>query len=288
MAKNPLRKAVESAERANDRLADLFARAANPESGRGVVGTPYAAARLGMTAALEKRNPTNSARQVMSALRDALETGVGKLYKVAQSDGVAEARRQLAFFEEAGAMNDATRAELEAQLDAALLATLARMDAQTATINAMLVTGTAIDTIVGDDERPGQLRPSDIVVGVAYWLAVLTWGAWEAFARHNAPKALENKVAVAALDLRTTDCCLKVTGQVQPFGKPFALTGMPRFADKINYPPFHNRCRTAVAFYQAQYDDGLTAQMRAEARQILSERAAGKAVPRNPSSGVGF
>ncbi len=57
------------------------------------------------------------------------------------------------------------------------------------------------------------------------------------------------KQAIAAIDDRTTDCCLRVQGQIQPMNEPFRLTGKPRFADRLQGPPFHWRCRTATTLY---------------------------------------
>ena len=45
-------------------------------------------------------------------------------------------------------------------------------------------------------------------------------------------------------DERTTETCLRVAKQRQPIGKPFRLTGSPRFSDEMQRPPFHHRCRT--------------------------------------------
>jgi hypothetical protein len=47
------------------------------------------------------------------------------------------------------------------------------------------------------------------------------------------------KQAIAAIDQNTTDCCLRVHGQIQPLDKPFILEGTPRYADKVDAPPFH-------------------------------------------------
>jgi hypothetical protein len=47
------------------------------------------------------------------------------------------------------------------------------------------------------------------------------------------------KQAVAAIDQKTTDCCLRVHAQAQPLDKDFHLTGEPRYADYLPYPGFH-------------------------------------------------
>ena len=83
--------------------------------------------------------------------------------------------------------------------------------------------------------------------------------------------------AVAVIDERTTDCCLRVHGQWQAFGDDFKLTGTPRFADELAAPPFHKWCRTATALVQRQYAaDDLTTKMRDAARDELIARKTAK------------
>lgn len=76
------------------------------------------------------------------------------------------------------------------------------------------------------------------------------------------------KQAIAAIDAKTTDCCLQVHGQIQPLDKPFELTGTPRFADKIDNPPFHWYCRTSESLYTEKMEEkGVpTAEMKESAR----------------------
>lgn len=64
------------------------------------------------------------------------------------------------------------------------------------------------------------------------------------------------KQAVAAIDEQTTDCCLRVHGQVQPLDKPFVLEGQPRFAARMMYPAFHWRCRTTSVAYHPDFEQG--------------------------------
>lgn len=79
--------------------------------------------------------------------------------------------------------------------------------------------------------------------------------------------------AVAVIDERTTDCCLRVHGQWQAFGDDFRLTGTPRYADHMGAPPFHKWCRTATALVQRKYAaDDLTQRMRDAARAELNAR----------------
>lgn len=88
------------------------------------------------------------------------------------------------------------------------------------------------------------------------------------------------KQAIAAIDDRTTECCLSVHGQVADVGQTYKLTGTPRFQDEMMFPAFHWRCRTSSAAYHIAYEvaaegtEASTAYMREQARQALKARQA--------------
>ncbi len=82
------------------------------------------------------------------------------------------------------------------------------------------------------------------------------------------------KQAVASINGRTSDTCLRVHGQIKPINKPFDLSGTARFARRMMAPPFHWNCRTTVAAYHPVFEEGgvTTADMRREAKQELNNR----------------
>lgn len=82
------------------------------------------------------------------------------------------------------------------------------------------------------------------------------------------------KQAIATIDERTTDCCLRVHGQIQPLDKPFKLTGTPRFGDRVPDPPFHWYCRTTEVLYNEKFEEfGIsTMQMRDAANAEIEAR----------------
>ena len=93
---------------------------------------------------------------------------------------------------------------------------------------------------------------------------VETESAWEDFKRQ----------AIAAIDERTTDTCLRVHGQVVGMTDPFKLTGTPRYADEVPAPPFHDYCRTAVVLVRNEdVNDRTTNLMRDAARAEINARA---------------
>lgn len=80
--------------------------------------------------------------------------------------------------------------------------------------------------------------------------------------------------AVAAIDRRTTACCLAAHGQIVGLDQPFHLTRTPRFAEYVMAPPFHYRCRTAITLYRPAFETvgPTTATMRAAAQAELAQR----------------
>lgn len=83
------------------------------------------------------------------------------------------------------------------------------------------------------------------------------------------------KQAIAAIDERTTDCCLRVHGQIKRLNEDYELAGEPRFADRMAYPPFHWNCRSSSVAYMAEWEEGsrvTTSMMRDAAQAELTAR----------------
>lgn len=82
------------------------------------------------------------------------------------------------------------------------------------------------------------------------------------------------KQAIAAIDERTTDCCLQAHGQTQALDKPFRLTGTPRYADEMQHSPFHWYCRTSVTLYLPEFEESgiRTEEMREAAQAEIEAR----------------
>lgn len=88
------------------------------------------------------------------------------------------------------------------------------------------------------------------------------------------------KQAVAAIDGRTTNCCLLVHGQVRELNEPYTLKGQPRFADEMMFPAFHWRCRSSSVAWHPAYEEAAegteadTRVMRKNAAKQLAENKA--------------
>lgn len=106
------------------------------------------------------------------------------------------------------------------------------------------------------------------------WTAATNLARTYYSAGENQVQQVWRKQAIAAIDERTTDCCLRVHGQIQDRDKPFKLTGTPRFRDEIMEPPFHWFCRTATALWLEEFEQaGITTEaMRAAALAELEAR----------------
>jgi len=211
------------------------------------------------------------AGQLLRRLRLEVALGVTGVLDDAATLGAEQAAAQLAGYGVGQAAVSATgpgqgRAE-------ALQAILAILDAQIETAIALMVTGAPVEQIVGSDERQGPLAPAAVLSSAWFWVGAVTLASWTWLATRPGQQ-LFFKQAVAAIDERTTDCCLRVHGQVVTLDGEFHTTGRPRFAEYQQAPPFHWNCRSATALVRPEdAGDQLTQEMMDAARAELAARA---------------
>ena len=96
-------------------------------------------------------------------------------------------------------------------------------------------------------------------------------------AREDIPGLKKQLVAVIQPD-RTTETCLKAHGQIREIDEPYRLTGKPRFAREMMYPPFHWRCRSSSVAYHPRFEEHsrmTTEAMREAAQKALKEKENG-------------
>jgi hypothetical protein len=262
-------RAVEAALRTNDELKKLFNRMGNSEHPRGRILAIFRVNRLALAQAWGN---ARAMLEVLSELRRALRGEAEELIALAVALGEAQAEREFSIY----GLSGNTTADRESGL--AATGWQAAWEAQANQVEA-LIRGGVLDRglILGDGTRVGLLSPGRVLVEGAQWLALA------AVSRHAAlaQAALDRdgraerymRQAIAAIDERTTNCCLRVHGQVVALDEPFKLTGTPRYADEMLAPPFHRYCRTATALVLAgEAEDGLTAQMQRAARAELQAR----------------
>ncbi len=285
MAVNPLLQAIRSGVRANESIGAMFATLGTGEHTLGIIPSIYRSGKASLIATLESPNPEDSARAAFASMRRELDSELRSLISNAEAFGNDEAARQLSYYEIAAG----SAITLSTQSQDALDALLSRFDAQSASAMGLIAAGLQPNDpmIIGDDDRAGILRTGDLLGAGAFWLAFLAWSSWGLLITRSAPGMGFQKQVVAALDNRTTDCCLRAHGQIQPLDGLFELTGEPRYASKMDWTPFHFYCRSAVVLYSSAFDDGLTERMRAAADLVLSERASGIWRDRDPADAFG-
>lgn len=285
---NPLKQSIASAVRANEKIGASFARFGTSDHPRGFMLAAYRNAHRAMSSALAEPNRLVAALEVMRGLRTSVLADVRGEFRDMQDLGQAEAARQLRYYgiTRGPAFSNVRSGDLDLQLTSAVDAVMAQLDAQEASIRALILTDAEDEQIIGDEHRAGVLLPGAVLSAGIYWTAALTWSAFSYFSSQQNTYKFQ-KQAIAALDARTTDCCLRVHAQVQPFDKPFILTGTPRYADKVDWPAFHWYCRTSGCLYVPEFDEGLSAAMRAGADQVLLEQSQGKSGDRHPADAFG-
>lgn len=158
------------------------------------------------------------------------------------------------------------------EIRGALFAIMGTVEAQLDTVLAMAIMRDHPTMVLG------PLRPNDVLLGLATWIVATMYNHWDRVARSS--KQIQ-RVAVAVIDQRTTECCLMVNGQIQPLGTPFHLVGSPAYGPYLDAPPFHRYCRTGVAIYNPQYDNGITDKMRENSQVEMLARSRLK-TPKTP------
>jgi hypothetical protein len=275
--------AIASALATGDKLLVLFDGLGGRQSPARGVWAAYALARQTLAGHLDDTRLVN---RTLAHLRETTRAIVEKQIAAAIRVGEKQAEREIALYDDLPRVEEDT----DPLLENAMLAFDADIDAQLARVRALIMTTGDENMVLGDDanvldaSRTGVLRASDATLSAMNWI---TTGAVLAFALYANKAAREsekgnsenaqarwNKQAIAALDNRTTDCCLQVHGQAVPLDAKFILTGTPRFADEQDAPPFHWNCRTAFALVRAEdSQDDLTKRMQDAAQNELDARA---------------
>ena len=264
---------VRAARRTSRELYRLFGRLGTREHPRGRVLGAYRNAHRGLRDVFRRGGPLMrfEVEEVLAGLRREVTLVAVETLGQAAELGQVQARAEL------GARGiEVGAGSLPPDLTAALGAWLGEVDRQVAMVRGVVATGGGVALVIGDEARGGVLQPGMVVREGARWLTTVAMGAWWDVVQAAPVVGFEwMKQAVAAIDERTTDCCLRVHGQVVPLDERFTLTGTPRYADRLEWSPFHWYCRTSVTLVTAEdADDELTDRMRAAAAAELARRAA--------------
>ena len=275
MAANPLERCIRSAVRANASQASLFGKVGSVEHPNGAVLVAYRNANRALKSALREENKISAVREVLLQLKRTVRTESGEILTSADVFGLSEAERQLEYY------NKPNGYKVPQDINPAVQSIVSEVDRQQILIEGMLINDLDPMLITGDEEHQGTLRFGPVAIAAAFWISTTVWSAYSKHVARNAPSF--DKQAVAALDLRTTDCCLRVHGQIQRFEGKFELTGSPRFADELEWSPFHYNCRTSIVLYDQIFDNGLTDRMEESADYVMQKRKSGERFDQHPA-----
>jgi hypothetical protein len=268
MAQDEHERAVKEALRTSELFKTLIGRLGTRQHPRGRILTAYRNARRALKGA---DGDVAALREILAELRATLMVIAQDTLWAAVQQGIQQAQAQTALYGLPGGLDGYTPTS-------ELGSWMAAVDAQMAAVLGLGVTGRDWASIIGDESRIGALSPAPLIRDGANWLAIAGVTAvgvatLSAIDRGGARDDF-GKQAVAAIDERTTECCLRVHGQVQPITEAFTLTGTPRYADELQEPPFHWYCRTATALVRIQdADDALSRAMRRAAIDEANARA---------------
>jgi hypothetical protein len=273
--------AVMLAEQTSEQLRVMFDLAGTTGAPDGWLVSAYRNAAIAMRGHLLEADYIVA---MLDAMRAALRRRFYDAYDEAFTLGAEQAQRQLVLYGVPFAIS-LLRAGLVA---GAVTSIMALVDAQIAKVRVLSLTRRARDAeVLGDGARAGLWTPAPIMTQNADWLVRMVAAAHEDTVTRSAQDRFEMQ-AVATIDERTTDCCLRVHAQIRPMRQDYILTGVPRYADRMASPPFHWWCRTAQALVVAGLgNDALTQRMRAAAdKELLARARTGKRVEIHPSNAL--
>jgi len=272
-------RSINASEKTTRELKALFGKLGTKENPRGRIVSAYRVARKAIKPELEAGN-IRAAQDILIELNISVQAAATLILQEAAILGLSQAETEAEIY-----ALDTTPSIDPVTIALGVNAISAQVDLQTQKTLSTLATGGDPTLIIGDASRVGLLSPAVVVKEAANWITniamLTTIGAM------LAPSAESEfmRQAIAAIDERTTDCCLRVHGQAQPIGKQFELSGTPRYADKMMHSPFHGYCRTSIALVSVKdAKDDLTGMMKSAARSELNARkATGTLVEIHPS-----
>lgn len=275
MATNPLRIAYRDAIKRADWLDWAFGHyLGSAQHPRGDILTHYRHARREMRTVLRERRAQMlaDAADVLAGLRQLLLGTAREAMGASAEQGRESAMVQLGAFLEDGVQFNPARAAID--VTPQVQAVLSDYDHQRSLILSIAQGGGDVVTeITGDDRRVGLMTPAGLISTATRAIGDAVGNGFASYAGRDRAEGFGwMKQPIPNIDSRTTETCLRVAGQKQLFDDKFKLTGEPRFADEMDWSPFHWYCRTSVVLYLPDYDDGLTARLTGRAKAERERR----------------
>jgi hypothetical protein len=235
---DPHDKVVKDAEHTHRELGKMIDGLGGVEHPKGDISAAYRAAHREVRD-IAKREAWNEIPEAMESLQGKVSGVAGKAVRAASALGIESARIQFGVYDieipeewedpATTYLEDAWSNVVRQQISSVQAAIAARPDPI---------------ILLGDKTRQGLIRPGPVIAAGAGFMAAALASAWALTADRGAkkadPRADFRRQAIAAVDQRTTDCCLRVHGQVVKMDQPFHLSGTPRYGDRIMSPPFHD------------------------------------------------
>ena len=269
---SPHASVLRRALRTNDEIHALFGKLGSEEHPRGRLLSAYRQARNAISGNVD--NPTALAA-ILAQLHAEVERAVIDILALAGELGTGQALGDLRAYD----LPEITQRSLTTEQQG-LRATLAVLEGQITGVQALASQTGDEALIIGDANRVGVLTPGPVKSEAARWTTAAAlasyWLSVNGSLRQASQEDQYLKQAIAAIDERTTETCLRVNGQTQQIGDKFKLTGTPRFADELDAPPFHEYCRTAQALVHVEdAEDELTQEIRGASQAELKAREDG-------------
>jgi len=293
-------RAIQNALDTGDDINALFDKLGSADHPRGVIMALYRSFLREVEPHLD--NPP-VVREMLRTFKTRLTVAFTQVFEQAAVVGANRAERDIArndIVENSALLPDPILSQLTQPARDAISAAI---DAQINAVYAQLAMGRDPVSIIGDSGRVGLLSPSSLLKIGKRIVAEMVSSARDqrlkaAFsggfgdigglilpdANMAAKTEVYKRQAIAAIDERTTDCCLRVNGQVVGVDELFRLTGTPRYADKMADPPFHDYCRTSVALvHEDDIDDRMTSDMKKASIAEIKAREDGSRATINPA-----
>lgn len=276
-------RSVNHADRTNAALGMLFDRLGSLDHPNGWLLRAYRNALRALDGNLDNLAQVTD---VLAGLRETMESEGEGLFDDALALGYDQANDDLALY---GHDNVVRRSAMASLAAVGLAAFLATIDKQITAIRVVVAGGISSPAeILGSNSRVGLLSPGPALIEARRWAATTTSNTWAQTITQSLSKPDQNGIiqttvykrqAVAAIDGRTTECCLKVHGKSTGLEEDFPLEGKPWESARLHgftarKPPFHWHCRSALALVRVQdTNDALTRLMQAAAKVEEDARA---------------
>jgi hypothetical protein len=227
---------VRSASEMGDDLLRLFRLVGQSDAPRGRLLSAYRRARDVLATPEALRN-ARLVRDTLAELQSSVERDLITLWDEGADVGKMRAGQQKAIYRLDTRPRSTDRDLLR---DAAVGAVTSIIARQSAAIVADVLQGRARpETVLGDGTSAGVLNPFQALGPARDQVAQAGRAGYEVEMGRPARPTEWWQQAIAAIDERTTECCLLVHGQAVPMGATFTLEGEPRYADEQEAPPFH-------------------------------------------------